>query len=216
MAHYTPLVAWIGDHWLEVVGWGGSVLLVHSLLQSRVLRLRWLNLAACLVLTFYNASLEVWPMAAMNVVLCAINVWFIVQLSRQRHDPHAFTVLRVGLDDAYLAHVLEVNGSDIVRFHPSVDPHRVVAEVTDAFLVQHGAETVGLVLLRQEGTTAYVVLDYVTPRFRDFSPGEFVWRQGSRLREAGVRRVVTDPAMVAPYYGHVGFRREGDAYALDL
>lgn len=216
MAHYTPGVGWIGGHWLEVLGWGGSALLVHSLLQSRVLRLRWLNLAACVILAYYNARLEVWPMVAMNLVLCAINIWFIVQLTRQRHDPGAFTVLRVGLDDSYLAHVLEVNGPDIVTFHPDVDPGHVLADVSDAFLVQHGAETVGVVLLRRRGPTAYVVLDYVTPRFRDFSPGEFVWRQRALLREAGVHRVVTDPAMVAPYYGHVGFRREDDAYALDL
>jgi hypothetical protein len=60
------------------------------------------------------------------------------------------------------------------------------------------------------------VLDYVTPRFRDFSPGEFVWRRSRLLRESGFTSVRTPASMVAPYYERVGFRREGDRFALDL
>jgi hypothetical protein len=61
-----------------------------------------------------------------------------------------------------------------------------------------------------------VELDYVTPRFRDFSPGEFVWRRSGLLRDAGFRKVITPPGMVAPYYERLGFRREEDAFVLDL
>ena len=38
---------WLGDHWLDLVGWAGSALLVFSLLQARVLRFRVLNLFGC-------------------------------------------------------------------------------------------------------------------------------------------------------------------------
>ena len=70
----------------------------------------------------------------------------------------------------------------------------------------------------EDGRVAQVELDYVTPRYRDFSPGEFVWRRAPRLKERGFRRVLTPPDMVAPYYERldVGFRREGSAYVLDL
>jgi len=56
----------------------------------------------------------------------------------------------------------------------------------------------------------------VTPRFRDFSPGEFVWRQSELLRQLGVDRVVTPPNMVDAYYGRLGFRREGASYVLEV
>ncbi|QCC78652.1 hypothetical protein E2C04_06595 [Nocardioides daphniae] len=201
-------------HWVDVLGWGGSVLLVYSLLQSRVLRLRWLNLAACVLLVVFNARLGVWPMVAMNLALSAINLWFIVQLSRARHDEASFTVLEVGADDAYLAHVLSVHRTDIARFQPDFTDDRLAG--ADCFLVQRADETVGVVVLRREGDEARVVLDYVTPRYRDFSPGEFVWRRSSLLRETGVRRVVTNPAMVQPYYERLGFRRAGEAWVLEL
>lgn len=208
-------MTWLSDHWLDILGWGGSALLVYSLLQSRVLRLRVLNLAACLILTVFNWALDVWPMVGMNLVLSAINVWFIVELVRERHDEAAFEVLQVGGDDDYLRHVLRTHGPDIARFNPAF-AHDPTAQDQDAFVVQRGDETVGVVLLAASGETAHVLLDYVTPRFRDFSPGEFVWRQSGMLGEHGYRRVVTSPSMVAPYYDSVGFERDGDSWVLEL
>ncbi|EON23212.1 MULTISPECIES: GNAT family N-acetyltransferase [Nocardioides] len=208
-------MTWIGNHWLDILGWGGSALLVYSLLQSRVLRLRVLNLAACLILTVFNWALEVWPMVGMNLVLSAINLWFIFSLLRDRHDEAAFQVLQVRGDDEYLRHVIRVHAADILRFNPDF-VHDPSAEGLDSFLVTRGDETVGVVLLRAAGDTAHVLLDYVTPRYRDFSPGEFVWRRSGLLSDQGYRRVVTSPAMVAPYYDRVGFRREGESFVLDL
>jgi len=208
-------VNWLEDHWLDILGWGGSALLVYSLLQSRVLRLRVLSLAACLILIVFNWALEVWPMVGMNIVLSAINLWFIVKSVRERHDDAAFEVLQVRGDDEYLRHVLRVHGADISKFNPEF-VHDPGAEGQDAFLVTRGDETVGVVLLTAASDTAHVLLDYVTPRYRDFSPGEFIWRQSGMLSRHGYRRVVTSPGMVAPYYDRVGFHRDDDSWVLNL
>lgn len=207
-------MTWLADHWLDLLGWGGSALLVYSLLQASVLRLRVLNAIACVILIVFNGVLEVWPMVGMNSVLVAINGWFIVRMLRERHDETAFEVLEVNPTDEYLRHVLRVHGEDILRFNPDFvhDP----GETQDAFLVQRGDETVGVVLLREDGTTANVLLDYVTPRYRDFSPGEFVWRRSGLLADRGIRRVVTPPSMVAAYYDRLGFRREGASWVLEV
>ncbi|WP_210502502.1 YgjV family protein [Nocardioides xinjiangensis] len=207
-------MTWLADHWLDLLGWGGSALLVYSLLQASVLRLRVLNAVACVILIVFNAMLSVWPMVGMNVVLVAINAWFIVRLLRERHDDSVFEVLEVGPADEYLRHTLRVHGADILRFNPDFvhDP----AGTHDAFLVQKGDETVGVVLLHTEGDTAEVLLDYVTPRYRDFSPGEFVWRRSSLLGDRGIRRVITPPGMVGAYYDRLGFRREGESYVLEV
>ena len=95
--------------WLDILGWAGSALLVFSVMQARVLRFRALNLVACLVLTLFNGLLEIWPMVAMNVVLSAINIWFLVRMLRERHDEKAFEVLEVSPTDDYLRHVLRMS-----------------------------------------------------------------------------------------------------------
>ena len=47
--------------WLDLIGWCGSALLIVSLMQARVLLFRVLNLFASVVLTGFNAALEIWP-----------------------------------------------------------------------------------------------------------------------------------------------------------
>jgi hypothetical protein len=202
--------------WLDALGWAGSALLVFSLAQARVLRFRVLNLVACVILVVFNWLLGIWPMVAMNVVLSAINLWFIRKLLSDRHDDQVYEVLEVGPTDEYLRHVLRVHSDDILEHQPDLIWDGA-AEGRSAYLVQRGDETVGVVLVRDEGDgTAQIELDYVTPRFRDFTPGEFVWRRSGLLREDGFKRVVSPPGMLAPYYTEVGFRREGDVYVLDV
>ncbi len=72
----------MADIFFAILGWGGSALLVTSMLQTKILRLRWLNLIACAVLVVYNAVLSVWPMAVMNLALVIINVVNLARLRR--------------------------------------------------------------------------------------------------------------------------------------
>jgi hypothetical protein len=203
-------------NWLDVIGWAGSALLVWSLLQNRILRLRALNLIGCLVLIGYNGALKVWPMVGLNVVLAVINVWYLRKMIATRHDDQTYEVVEVGTGDDFLAHTLRVHAADIARFNPgfrwdATDPAR------SAFLVVQGDEVVGVVLVRAvDPTVAQVELDYVTQRFRDFTPGEFVYRRSRLFTDRGFRRVVSPPGMVAPYYDRLGFHREADSYVLDL
>jgi hypothetical protein len=199
--------------WVDALGWFGSALLVFSLLQARILRLRVLNTVACVILTAFNAILGVWPMVAMNIALAGINLFFIIRLLRERHDEKAYTVLEVEEDDTYLQHFLDVHGADIARYFP----HFREGSGRVAYLVQHGDETVGATVVRDAGDgTAQVELDYVTRRFRDFTPGEFVFRRSGLLRDRGFRRVLTPPGMVEPYYAQLGFTKADDRFAFDL
>jgi hypothetical protein len=195
------------------VGWAGSAVLVWSLLQSRILRLRVLNLIGSGILLVFNAILHVWPMVGLNAVLGAINVFYLVKLVRTRHDEKTYTVVEVDAQDNFLRHVLEVHASDIACFNPRFEwsPDQL------AFLVLRDDETVGVVLVRDAGDgVARVELDYVTQRFRDFTPGEFVYKRSRLFTERGFRKVITPPGMLAPYYDRLGFRREGASFALDL
>ena len=200
-------------NWLDLIGWAGSALLVWSLLQTRILRLRVLNLIGCVVLIFFNGALQVWPMVGLNVVLAVINIVYLRKMLSTRHDDKAYAVVEVHPDDAFLTHVLAVYAADIQRFNPRFT--RSGREL--AFLVMHEDELAGVVLMRDGGHgTAQIELDYVTQRFRDFTPGEFVYKKSGLFTERGFLRVVTPPGMVSPYYGRIGFRRVDDVYVLDM
>ena len=203
---------------LEIIGWAGSALVIASLAQARVLRFRVLNLAGALLAVLFNAALAIWPFAVMNVVIAAIDIYWLRRLLRDRHDPTAYSVVEVGPRDAYLAHLIDTHLEDIRRFQPSY-----VRPADDssrwAFVVQRDAETVGAVIVRDEGGgTAVVELDYVTPRFRDFTPGEFVYDRSGLFAEHGVRRLVADGELAAQtdYLRRVGFHDADGTWIRDV
>lgn len=197
--------------WWEIVGWAGSVLVVLSLMQARVWRFRVMNLVGAVLATAYNAVFGIWAFAAMNGAIAVIDLYWLWRLRRERSDEAVYAVVEVAPDDAYLRHVLAVHAADVAR-------HRTVPEGEGAgdkvaFLVVRGDETVGVVLVRDVGEgTGVVVLDWVTPRFRDFTPGEFVYRHSDVFAARGLRRLVVPvvPPGARPYLERVGFRPSGD------
>jgi hypothetical protein len=203
---------------LDVLGWAGSALLVYSVLQTRILRLRLFNCVASALLVIFNAAIAVWPMVGLNVALTAINAYYIVRLLRSRHDPRSYEVVEVLPTEGYLQHLLHGLDADIQRFNPGFSGRdRDRAEF--GFLILTGADTAGVVLARDAGGgSAQVELDYVLPKYRDFCPGEFVYRRSGVFAARGYRRVIAPTRMLSAedYLTKVGFRSKGDAMVLEL
>ncbi len=209
--------------WLEIIGWAGSALLVLSLLQTRLMRLRVLNSVACVVLIGYNAVLGVWPMVAMNVVLVGINTWAITRLLRERHDDRVYDAVPIATDEPFLHHLLDRHRSDIERFNPDLaglDAGELTDRAEHAFLVSTGDQVVGVVLSATgaEPREQQVVLDYVLPAYRDFTPGEFVFRPDGPFAALGTTTVVASPGMAssAGYLRAVGFTERDGRRVLEL
>jgi hypothetical protein len=194
---------------LEIIGWVGSALVVVSLMQARVLRFRWMNFAGSVIAAAYNAVVGIWPFAVMNAVIAVIDAYWLWRLTRERHDAEVYEVVPVGADDHYLQHVLGVHAPDIAGFYPSFAVAAPDARRW-AYLVLRGDETVGVVVVRDTGAgVGEVELDYVTPRFRDFTPGEFVYRRSGVFAGTGLRSLVVadDARDTAAYLERVGFSR---------
>jgi hypothetical protein len=203
---------------LEIIGWVGSALIVFSLMQARVLRFRWINMVGSIIATFYNAALGIWPFVAMNAVIAVISAYWLRRLYREASDPAVYQVVPVSPSDPFLQHVLAVHSEDIASHQPDFvaqpdDPAR------STLLVVRGDEAVGVVALHDAGDgVGEIELDWVKPRFRDFSAGQFVYRDSGALPAAGFSRVTVTPhaATDTEYLRNMGFRLEGDAWVRDL
>lgn len=198
---------------VEVIGWVGSALLIVSLLQTRVLRLRVLNTIAAVVLVVFNWLIEVWPMTVMNAVIVGINL---VQIARLRSANRAegYDLLEVDPQDEYLRHLMRVHEAEIRRFNPGFvyDP---AAADNSAFLILRGDETAGVVLLTDSDDpgVARLQLDYVTPKYRDYTPGEYVFERSGWFAAHEYTHVVAPPSMSPddPYLKRMGFElRDGE------
>jgi len=203
-------------NWLEIGGWIGSILVVVSLTQARVLRFRWLNLVGSIIATAYNAIIGIWPFVAMNAAIALINIFWLTRLYRERHSTIAYDTVELTPNDSYLRHLLRVNAADMAASTPGFTPELVDATCL-AFLVVRGDETVGAVCVRpQSGGEAVVVLDWVNARFRDFTPGEFVYRQSGVFAANGINKLVVTgaPERENGYLKRMGFERTPRGWAL--
>jgi len=198
--------------WFELFGWVGSLLVIASLTQSRVLRFRWLNLVGALIATVYNAAVGIWPFFVMNGVISVIDVYWVLRLRREQHDEVTYEVIEVGTDDALWRHLLSVHHDDMARFQP--DTLEPVGADRSAFVVARRDEAVGFVVVRDAGNgVGRVELDYVTPRFRDFTPGEFVYRRSGIFAAKGFSSLEHgDVPTSREYLARVGFHQVGDVW----
>ncbi len=207
--------------WLEILGWTGSAVLVVSLLQSRVLLLRAINLAGSVLLVAYNFALSVWPMVGLNTVLAAINVVFLVRMTRTKDAERSYEILEVPHNDVVMRRFLHNHDADIRRFNPHLDPAALVDAAPDnarhTLLIMRTDEVVGVLVIRPEpGMVGVVELDYVTIAYRDLHPGQFLFRESTMLVESGFRHIRIPEGIVSPYYGRIGFREGEDGWTLDL
>ncbi len=205
---------------LEAIGWIGSALIVFSLMQARVLRFRWMNMFGSIIATFYNAALGIWPFVAMNAVIAVISAYWLRRLYREADDPGVYQVVPVPSDDPFLLHLLTVHAQDIAEHQPDFEarPHEPEQQ-RSMLLVVRGDEAVGVVAVSDAGDGVGVVeLDWVKPRFRNFTPGQFVYRDSGALPAAGFSRVTLKPheATDREYLRKAGFRVEHDQWVRDL
>lgn len=206
----------------EVIGWIGTALVVISMLQTRITRLRLINLVGCVVTVVYAAALGLFPVLALNVVLALIQVWNLWKLWHTRHDPSVYRAVAVAPDSELVAHFVAQHAEDM----QAVFPHFVAptsgaagsgAERTPdvGFVVIHGDTLAGLVLARREGDVAVLDVDYVIPTYRDLTPGEFVFHRSGVWDRLGVRRVRSTPDG-PDYYEKVGFTPVDGAWELEV
>lgn len=72
------------DWMLETLGWVGSAVLVLSILQTTLVRLRWLGLCAAVLLVIYNLLVASWPNLGLNLAVAVIHAFYLVRARLQR------------------------------------------------------------------------------------------------------------------------------------
>lgn len=85
-----------GSLTITAIGWIGSALVIASLTQSNLRRLRQLNLIASILHGAFNIALGIGPAIALNIVLTIINGYHLLpeHIRDRRRPPSAATTCR--------------------------------------------------------------------------------------------------------------------------
>lgn len=200
--------------WLEMVGYGGSLLVAISLMMKSLLRLRLINLVGAAVFVVYGLLIGAYPVAVLNGLIVGIDLYYLIQMWRQKDY---FTLLEVSPQGAYLRGFIDFYREDIARIFPEFACDPKPGQV--AVFVLRNMVPAGLLIVEPDGEHARVLLDYVIPGYRDFRIGKFLFEEhADYFTRRGIRRL-TAAAGVGHhdrYLARMGFRREGGVYTRDL
>jgi len=171
--------------WVELIGYVASALIVFSLTQARILRLRIIGLVGSAVFMLYGFLIGSIPLVITNVTTAGINVWHVWRITTGRED---FSILEVAVDSAYLNRFLEFHRDDIAAAQP--DFRGVRAGDTVVMLLRDMVPTV-VVIGRPRGDEFRVFLDYAIPRYRDFKLGKWFYdRRADYFARLGTDTIV--------------------------
>ncbi|MBI5295697.1 MAG: hypothetical protein HY869_09490 [Chloroflexi bacterium] len=173
---------------LEFVGYLGSVLIAVSLTMKSLVRLRLINLAGALVFTVYGLLIRAYPVAALDGIIVAIDLYYLLQMWRQKDY---FKLLEVSHDSAYLGGFVEFYRKEIAVFFPN---YRFQPDADDlAVFVLRNMVPAGVLVVHKDGEQARVVLDFVIPGYRDFRAGRFLFETSAEFfRQRGLTRFVSE------------------------
>lgn len=164
---------------LEAVGYLASALIVLSITQKSILKLRVLGLAGSLVFLVYSVAIEAYPIAVVNTIAAGIHTWYLRQLIQ--HKDELFRILHVDPESPYLLDFLEFYRDEIQgRFQPEF-VYKPSADLVTAFILRDMVPAGLLIGERQQDGTFKVDLDFVVPQYRDFKIGSFVYSADSAL-----------------------------------
>lgn len=192
---------------VEVIGYLGSALVILSLLQKSILRLRTIGFVASSTFLIYSVAIQAYPIAVVNIVAAGIHLYFLRKLVRKKNE--VFTILRMRPESRYLQYFLDFYKKDIAkRFQPDFE-YTPTPNTLAVFLLRDMVPA-GLVVAKVHGDSSFeVLLDYVIPQYRDFKLAEWLYSDESgifaeaRCRCAWTR--VTNSEQ-EEYFTRVGFR----------
>lgn len=206
--------------WVEVIGYIASGLIILSITQKSILRLRLLGLAGGLIFLVYAMLIEAYPIAAVNIIASSIHLWRLRKLVRRKGE--VFRILPVPPDSRYLLDFLEFYRDEIQgHFQPEFE-FAATPDLLTAFVLRDMVPAGLLIGDRRPDGSFEVKLDFVIPQYRDFKIGTYVYSRASTLFGDEAPSVVWATASNkdhAAYLRRMGFSRcvdDADRYEIHL
>ena len=206
----------------ELVGYAGSALVIGSIIQRSIFKLRVIGLIGSITFLVYGILIDAPPIVIVNVLGGSIHAYYLTRLIRSPAE--IFNVLRVRPDSRLMAHFLEFHQSDIEK---GMQPDFIYEESDDqitSFILRDLVPAGLFVGRRHVDRTVEILLDYVSPEYRDFKIGAYLYSKAAGLFYDPTLTTLwadtTDTDYVA-YLRRMNFHHDPhadhpDRYALDL
>ncbi len=140
--------------------------------HNSILRLRWYSLAGNVFFIAYGILISAYPVALVNTFIAGVNIYFILKQSL-KHKYLKF--LNIKPTNLYLKEFIDFHSKELFHFFPNFkySPEKYV----ECTFILRDMNVAGLFLASKlDKSTLLVELDFVTPAYRDFSIGRFIFK----------------------------------------
>lgn len=197
------------------LGYLALVLVVAALLTRPVVRQRLLMIAAGAAFIAYGLGIDALPITLTGVALAAVSAWRLRPEVGSGPMPE-IAAIPMEAQHPFLQDFLRANLPDIQRSQPGFS----LAESPGFIrLITRNGLPAGVFLAQPLGDELDILLDYVTPRYRDSRSGRWLFGDGkSTFTDAGFKRLVATPVTYEhqTYLETLGFRPEGSRLVKEL
>ncbi len=185
----------------EILGFIASGLIVISITQRSIFRLRVIGLCGSLTFLTYGLLIGAYPIVAVNAAATAIHVWYLKKLTADSAE--VFRALSMRPESNYLRAFLEYHKEDIrQKFQPEFD-FEVSPDLITAFVLRDMVPAGLFIGRRTNDGRVEALLDFASPEYRDFRIAEFVFSNKAGLFDERDREVFTHATAAA----HIGYLR---------
>lgn len=157
--------------------------------MTSIRKLRIINAIGCVLFIAYALLIDSWPTVMMNVGALIIDVVHLYKLSRIRVS---FELVPATRDGIYFSWFMNKHMEDIKLFDSKL---RFTGAEQVLYYVRDD-EVAGILAYNTlDELRAEIVLDYVTPKFRDFRIGRYFFGANNVFfKEAGITQFITRTA----------------------
>lgn len=197
----------LGISVIEWIGYIASLLILISMSLSSIVRLRVYNLAGAAIFSFYGFYIGSLPVGIMNLIIVLTNIYYLRQLFFKKER---FDVIEVQPGESIMKKFIHFHHEDILKFFPDFTYDEKSENLI--LLVLRDLNIAGVIIGEQaEGNEFQIKLDYVTPKYRDYKLGKYIYSKFSDVfREKGIEKLVcyTEVKKHKKYLEKVGFTRD--------
>ena len=172
----------------EWIGYIGSLLIAFAMINTSILRLRWFSLLGNIFFITYGILIDAYPVALVNLFIASANIYFIRKLSLKKEY---LKFLNIKPGNLYMQEFLEFHAKELFYFFPNFK-YSPETYVESTFILRD-MNVAGLFLAsKYDDNSLLVELDFVTPAYRDFRIGRFIFEHHlDYFKEHNYKRILS-------------------------
>ncbi len=168
--------------WVEWFGYLASLVVLVSLTMTSIIKLRVINFIGCVLFAMFAYFIDSYPTMFMNIGIAGINIYFLWKI---RTTKEQFTLITESVGSEYFDYFVSSYKSEIELQVSTTE----LKGANTAFYMLRNNSIAGVLVgnISPEGELS-VLLDYVTPEYRDFKLAHYYYVSNPNvIKERGVK-----------------------------